>query len=266
MEPLREELLEKVQRGRVRPVKVLDDEEDGAPAGVRPQPLDERPKRLLPFPNRRQAEGRKALVRGTATGATRTRARGRSGPGRSPSGAAPGARTGRPAPLPARGPETARRTRSRDRDPCSGGAASSAIRRSAGRRRRTTSGTSADRSTSRARLLSNELLHRVHEPRLAQARLADEQHDLPGALLRPLPSVLEQRDLEVASGQRRQPGRAQRLDRIADLADALNAEDLDRLRQSPDPAARRRRRSRIDSGSTDASRRCRRSVRRRRLP
>src|SRR5262249_31320760 len=87
-----------------------------------------------------------------------------------------------------------------------------------------------------AGLLSNQLLHGVHEPRLAKARLADEQHDVTGALLRPLPSVLEQRELEVAPGQGRQPGRPQGLDRIAGLADSSNPEELDRMGHSSDPA------------------------------
>ena len=64
VESLGEELLEKFERRRVRPVKVLDHEKDGAPAGIGSQPFDERPERLFPLPDRRQAEGREAVVRG----------------------------------------------------------------------------------------------------------------------------------------------------------------------------------------------------------
>ena len=92
-------------------------------------------KRLLPFPNRRQAERRDSGVGGKRQQRSRTAARDRCAPGHSPGGGARDARTGRTAPPPGRGPGTARRTRSRDRDPCSGGAASSATRRPAGRSR-----------------------------------------------------------------------------------------------------------------------------------
>ena len=56
------------------------------------------------------------------------------------------------------------------------------------------------------------LLQRVHQPRLAQARLADEQDDLAHALLGLLPAVLQQADLVVAAGQRREPRRFRDLD------------------------------------------------------
>src|SRR5262245_11940569 len=76
----------------------------------------------------------------------------------------------------------------------------------------------------------------MDEPRLAQTRLTNEHHDLTGTGLGPLPSVLEKGDLDIAPGQRRQSGRPEGLDRVAGLTDALNAKDVDRLRQSPDPA------------------------------
>ena len=74
------------------------------------------------------------------------------------------------------------------------------------------------------------LLQRVHQARLAQARLADEQDDLTHALLGLLPALLQQADLVVAAGQRREPGRPRRLDRALAFADALHLEELDGLR------------------------------------
>ena len=48
-------------------------------------------------------------------------------------------------------------------------------------------------------LTQDVLFQRVHEARLSQARLADQQHDLTHAFLRLFPSVLEQADLVVAA-------------------------------------------------------------------
>src|SRR5262249_40104185 len=49
------------------------------------------------------------------------------------------------------------------------------------------------------------LLQRIDQARLAQARLADEEHDLTHPLAGLLPAVLEKADLVVAAGERRQP-------------------------------------------------------------
>src|SRR5262249_9942435 len=73
------------------------------------------------------------------------------------------------------------------------------------------------------------LFERVHQSRLAQARLADDQDDLTHALLGLLPAVLQQADLVVAAGQRRQPGRLRDLDGVEILADSLYPEELDRM-------------------------------------
>ena len=85
-------------------------------------------------------------------------------------------------------------------------------------------------------LLPDMLLDRVHQPRLAQARLADEQHDLAHALLGLLPAVLEQADLVVAAGQRREPRPLRDLDGVEVLAESLHQEELDGLRHPLDLA------------------------------
>ena len=73
------------------------------------------------------------------------------------------------------------------------------------------------------------LLQRVYEPRLAQARLADEQHDLTHAFLSLFPALLQQTHLVVAAGERRQPSRPRGVDRAARERGSHHAEELDRL-------------------------------------
>ena len=50
-------------------------------------------------------------------------------------------------------------------------------------------------------LSQDVLLHRVNQARLAQARLADQQHDLPHAFAGLLPAIHQQADLLVTAGQ-----------------------------------------------------------------
>ena len=64
------------------------------------------------------------------------------------------------------------------------------------------------------------LLQRMHEARLAQARLADEQDDLAHALEGLLPALLQKADLVVAAGEWREPDRPRHLDRVAYRGDS----------------------------------------------
>src|SRR6516165_9847528 len=65
---------------------------------------------------------------------------------------------------------------------------------------------------------------------LPRPGLADDQDDLTHALLGLLPAVLQQADLVVASGQRRQPRALRHLDGVEILARSLHQEELDGLR------------------------------------
>src|SRR5262249_29557695 len=83
-------------------------------------------------------------------------------------------------------------------------------------------------------LACNVLLHGVHEPRLAQSRLADDEHDLAHALQGLFPAIFEQADLVIAPGQRRQADGQSDVDGGARTALTLDAVDRDRLRGALD--------------------------------
>src|SRR5262249_18706004 len=79
-------------------------------------------------------------------------------------------------------------------------------------------------------LACDDLFQGVQEPRLAQSRLADEEHDLARALLSPFPAIFEQADLVIAPGQRRQADGQSDVDGRARTALTRYAVDRDRLR------------------------------------
>ena len=201
------------------------------------QPLEQRPKRLIPFPGRRQAEGRKAVVRGKGQERREQRHDVRLGqvvlsqvvdqPVEPVGRRLVAAEAEKPLEEVDDRVEAAvlvvRRT-----TPFDDGRALCGL--DAGRRR---VGGGLARVTG---LLQDMLLDRVHQPRLAQARLADEQHDLAHALLGLLPAVLQQADLVVAAGQRREPRPLRDLDGVEVLAESLHQEEFDGLRDPLDLA------------------------------
>ncbi len=79
-------------------------------------------------------------------------------------------------------------------------------------------------------LSQDVLLEHEHQPRLAQARLADKKNDLPHTLLGLLPPFRQQADFVVAACQRRPLGRTRRFQRAPDFADFLDLEKFDGLR------------------------------------
>jgi hypothetical protein len=58
----------------------------------------------------------------------------------------------------------------------------------------------------------HEMFHCRHETRFAQTRLADQQHNLTHPFLRLLPTVLQEADLRITTGQRRESGRCGGID------------------------------------------------------
>ena len=83
------------------------------------------------------------------------------------------------------------------------------------------------------------LLQRIDEARFAQARLADEQDDLPRSLRGLLPAILEQTHLVVAARERRDLGRTRHLNGAARVGEPHDLKDFDRLRHALElPAAK----------------------------
>src|ERR671919_1652790 len=81
----------------------------------------------------------------------------------------------------------------------------------------------------RVRLVAEALAQRPDHPRLADARLAREQHHLAVAVLGPGPAFQENRQLLVAPDQRREPLAVQRLESALGAAFALDPESRERL-------------------------------------
>ena len=104
----------------------------------------------------------------------------------------------------------------------------------------------------------------VDQPRFAQARLADQQHDLTHPLVGLLPAIREEAHLMVATGQRRESGRCRRFDQAAGRGDPLDAKQADRLGHPLDFLCTQVRRSENGRGTAAAFLRCRRRGRARR--
>ena len=79
------------------------------------------------------------------------------------------------------------------------------------------------------RLGADRLLQRRQQPRLAQARLGDQQDHLAIAAAGGGPAILQQAELPFPSGQRGQPGPAAGLEAALGVARALDREDRHRL-------------------------------------
>ena len=227
MQALGEELPQELQRGGVHPVQILDDEQDRLPRGARVQPLQHGPKGLFTLPDRRQRQ-RRVAIRGRERQQRRPQRDGL-GPGQIVLFQAvqhpvePGLR--RFLAVEGEGPfvEVDGRIESRVLE----------MRRAA----------PLDDGCVHFpfdHLSQDVLLHRVDQARLAQARLADQQDDLPHALLGLLPAIREQADLLIAAGQRRELRRGHRVDRTPGHRDVLDPEQLDGLGDALDllPAER----------------------------
>ena len=63
-------------------------------------------------------------------------------------------------------------------------------------------------------LAGHSLRQHLYQPRLADARLATQQHHLPGAVLDPAPALQQQPDFLLAADQRGQAGAAGQLRRL----------------------------------------------------
>src|SRR5918992_556182 len=84
-------------------------------------------------------------------------------------------------------------------------------------------------------LVGEALAQRAHDPRLADARLAREQHHLALALLGPLPAIDEEADLVLAPDQRRELLAVQRLEAAFGATFAFDAPRGQRLGEAPQP-------------------------------
>ena len=172
----------------------------GRRAARRVQPLQQGPERLLPLPGRRQRERREA-VRGRQRQQRRPQRHGLR-PGQvvllqvAEQAVEPGLRR----------LVGGRKPRARSKKSMAG---YSPVFWKCGEQRHSMTGES---DLPFDHLPQDMLLQRVDQARLAQARLADEQDDLAHALLGLLPAVLEQADLVVAAGQRRESCGCRRLD------------------------------------------------------
>ena len=200
MQALGEELPQELQGRRVHPVQVLDDEQDRPPRGARVQPVQHGSKRLFPLADRRQRKRRKAV---------RRRQRQQRRPQRD------GLRPGQVVLLqsvkhPVE-PVLRRLLSIEGQSPLVEVDGRVQPRVLEVRR-------AAPLDDGRVHFPFDHLpqdvfLHRMHQARLAQARLADEQDDLPHALPGLLPAIREQADLVIAARQRRQLRRGHRVNR-----------------------------------------------------
>ena len=187
--PLREELPQEFQRGGVRPVQVLDDEQDRLPGGARVQPLQHGAKCFFTLPDRRQRQRRVAVW--CRERQQRRPQRQGLGPGQIvlfqpvQQPVEPGlwwllAIEGEGTLVEVDGRVEPGVLKMRRAAPLDDGCVHFPFNH----------------------LSQDVLLHRVDQARFAQARFADEQDDLPHAVPGPLPAIHEQADLLVAARQR----------------------------------------------------------------
>ena len=188
LQALGEELRQELEGGRVHPVQVLDDEQHRLPRRANVQPLEHGPKGLFTLPGRRQRQ-RRVAIRGREREQRRPQRHG-FGPGQAvlvqpvQHPVEPGLR--RFLAAEGEGPfvEVDGRVESRVLEvwraaPLDHGCVYLTF----------------------DHLSQDVLLQRVDQARLAQSRLADEQHDLPHAFTRLIPATREQAHLLVAAGQ-----------------------------------------------------------------
>ena len=221
VQELGEELPKELQRGRIHPVQILDDEQDRLAGSAGVQPVQHAPERFFPLADRRQRK-RREPVRGRQRQQRRPQRHGFR-PGQvvllqaMEQAVEPVLRRLLAAEAERTLVEVDGRVQPRVLE----------MRRAA---------PFNDRRVHFAfhHLSQDMLLQRVHQARLAQARLADQQDDLSHALLGLLPSVLQQADLLVAAGQRRKLSRRHRLEPAPGRRDLFDPEEFNGLSNALD--------------------------------